>query len=126
MWLALGRVAHARGDVAEGRALAARALSAHRDLGDAGNQPLMLCVLATIDADAGLVERVMRLAAAAEALNEAMGTRTWPYVIRERDTWLGRARAELGEERYARAWAEGQALTLAQAVAYALSQDSTS
>lgn len=80
----------------------------------------MVCVLAGIDADAGEVERAVRLAGAAAAVNEAMGTRTWPFVLRERDAWLGRARSELGEERYARLWSEGQALTLDEAVALAL------
>jgi non-specific serine/threonine protein kinase len=118
--LALGRVAHARGDLAEARSLAAGALTAHRDLGDVGYQPLMLCVLAAIDADAGQLERAVRLAGAAAILNEAMRTRTWPVILRERDSWLGRARSSLGEERHTRAWAEGAALTLEQAVAYAL------
>ena len=33
------------------------------------------------------------------------------------------ARAALGEEAFARAWAEGQAMTLEQAVEYALSEE---
>jgi hypothetical protein len=52
-----------------------------------------------------------------------MGTRTWPFILRERDGWLAQARVTLGAERYARVWAEGAALSLAEAVAYALRLD---
>ena len=121
--LALGRVAHARGDLAVAYTLATRALTAHHDLGDVGHQPLMLCVIAAIDADAGRAERAVRLASAAAVANQALGTRTWPVVLRERDAWLERARVTIGAEQYARSWAEGAALTLAQAVACALNQD---
>ena len=120
---ALGRVAHARGDLAVAYTLATRALTAHHDLGDVGHQPLMLCVIAAIDTDAGRAERAVRLASAAAVANQALGTRTWPVVLRERDAWLERARVTIGAEQYARSWAEGAALTLAQAVACALNQD---
>src|SRR5262249_14773395 len=41
----------------------------------------------------------------------------------ERDKRLAVARAALGDEAFAVAWAEGQAMTLEQAVAYALGDD---
>src|SRR5215203_1779042 len=83
--LAMGRVAQARGDLVAARALVRDALTTHYELGDLGNVPMMVCVTAGINADAGEIERAIRLAAAAAAANEAMGTRTWPVVLRERD-----------------------------------------
>jgi non-specific serine/threonine protein kinase len=118
--LAMGRVAQARGDLVAARSLVRDALTTHYELGDLGNVPMMVCNVAGIDADAGDVERAIRLAAAGAAANEAMGTRTWPLILRERDAWLARARAELGETRFAELWAGGQALSLDLAVAYAL------
>jgi hypothetical protein len=43
----------------------------------------------------------------------------------EWETSLEMARSVLGEDSFARAWAEGQAMTLEQAVAYALEADET-
>ena len=118
--LALGRVAQARGDLVTARTLVGDALTVFYELGDLGNVPLFVCVMAGIDADVGDVERAIRLASAAAAANEAMGTRTWPFVLRQRDAWLAEVRCRLGEERFAAAWAEGAALTCDQAVAEAL------
>ena len=123
--LAMGRVAHARGDLAAARSLTAEALTTHRDLGDLGNVPLMLCVVAAIDADDGHLERAVLLAGAAATANEAMGTRVWPVILRERDAWLASARSGLGDAAFDSAWARGQTLTLAQAVAYALEPPSS-
>jgi non-specific serine/threonine protein kinase len=116
----MGRVARARGDLAGARALLAETVTVLDDVGDLGPMPQMLYTLAAVDADVGRIERAVRLQAAATKLEEIVGTRVWPANLRERDSWLGRARAALGEASFARAWAEGQAMTTEQAVAYAL------
>jgi hypothetical protein len=76
----------------------------------------MLYTLAAVEADEGRLGRAVRLQAAATTMEDAVGTRVWPANRRERDAWLGRARAALGEADFARHWAEGQAMTTEQAV----------
>jgi hypothetical protein len=60
------------------------------------------------------------MSAAAGRRVERAGRRTWPAILRERDAWLEPARRALGEESFAQAWADGQAMTLEGAVAVAL------
>jgi hypothetical protein len=67
------------------------------------------------------VERAVRRWGAAAALREAIGV---PPEPNWRDDWereIGATRAALGEAAFASAWEEGQALTLEEAVQYALS-----
>ena len=45
-------------------------------------------------------------------------------ILRERDAWLEPARRALGDEGFARDWANGQSMTREQAVAYALEANS--
>jgi len=49
-----------------------------------------------------------------------MGSLSWPVVQRQRDCWLEVARTALGEEVFATAWAEGQAMPRELFIAYAL------
>jgi len=62
----------------------------------------------------------VELAGAASALATTLGTRLWPVVQRERDAWLERARHTLGDARFARLWAGGEAMSREQAVTYAM------
>jgi hypothetical protein len=67
-------------------------------------------------------ERAVRLLAAAEAIRSAIGA-SLPsprLVVRERT--IASARAMLGEQAFAAAWAEGQAMSLERAVEYALNE----
>ena len=118
--LALGRIAQARGDLANARMQIAEALRLHQQVGEAGIVPFMLDVRAAIDADDGRLEPAVELAGAASALATTLGTRLWPVVQRERDAWLERARHTLGDARFARLWAGGEAMSREQAVTYAM------
>jgi hypothetical protein len=69
--------------------------------------------------------RGARLGGAAEAQREALGVPLAPATRSDQDQALRALRAALGEEGFAAAWAEGQALSLEEAVALAL-QDSAS
>jgi hypothetical protein len=120
--VAMGRVSRALADISGARASLAEALSLAAQVGDLGHVPQMLYVLAAIDADAQRVDRAVGLAGAAAALGKSMGTQVWPVILRERDDWLKPARDALGEDGFARAWAEGEAMTLEQAVDYALTE----
>src|SRR5436853_427788 len=66
--------------------------------------------------------RAARLMGAAEALHEALHIPV-PYCSRaDHDRAVAAARAALGEEAFAAAWAEGRAMTLEQAIAFALQE----
>ena len=68
----------------------------------------------------GQLGRATRLFGAAEALRASAGTRLAPVAHAEFDRNTVALRAQLGEAPFAAAWAEGQAMTRAAAVAYAL------
>ena len=119
----MGRVARARGDLAAARAVLAESVVALRDVGDPGPIPQMLYTLAAVHADEGSLGGAMRLQAAATKLEEVVGTSVWPANRRESEGWLERARAVLGEASVTSAWAQGQAMTLEQAVTYALEEN---
>jgi non-specific serine/threonine protein kinase len=123
--LALGRVARARGDLDEARRLVAEALRLQEQVGDVGNISTRLHVLAAIDADAGQLEQAVRLAGAASAMDEAMGIRSVPVVRRELQAWFEPARSALGDDVYAWCWGEGWAMSVEQAVEYALAITAT-
>jgi hypothetical protein len=64
----------------------------------------------------GQPERAVRLWGAAEALYDSIGKHT-DYYDR------AAARAQLDDATFAAAWAEGRAMTVEQAIAYALADD---
>ncbi len=70
--------------------------------------------LSTSDAEAAV-----RLAGATDAQRLTLGTVPWPSERQYLDSWLGRARRELGTEVFERAWEDGHASTLAQALSLA-------
>jgi predicted ATPase len=71
-------------------------------------------------AAAGQPERALQLAGAASALSQAWGVVGGPERQAAVDRWLSAARQALDPDFAARAWAAGRAMTLEQAVAYAL------
>jgi hypothetical protein len=67
-------------------------------------------------------ERAARLWGAAERLRQAIGCRPGPAARATYERALAVARAQLGEEGFAAAWAEGRAIPLEQAIAEALNR----
>jgi predicted ATPase/class 3 adenylate cyclase len=65
-------------------------------------------------------KRAIRLGAAADRLREATGARRLPVVWRTVEQEHAVMRSRLSDADFAAAWAEGRAMTLEQAVAYAL------
>jgi ATP/maltotriose-dependent transcriptional regulator MalT len=116
----LSRVARARGDAARAGALAAEALIAFGAVGDRAAMTNPLYTLAALTADEGALDRAVRLAAATSRLQRLVGAHGWPSILRERDAWLTPARHALGEPAFNRAWADGEALTVDEAVAETL------
>jgi tetratricopeptide (TPR) repeat protein len=130
----LGNVAYREGDYTSARSLHEESLAMMRELGDkrgvatclAGLGGVAAAAAAAIEqAQAGAqvraqVERGVRLLGAAEALLEAIGT-----VLEAEDRMVyepseQQAHVVLGEEAFERARQEGRAMTMEQAIAYAL------
>jgi hypothetical protein len=76
--------------------------------------------LAELAGDLGETRCAARLWGAASALREAAGTPQPPAERRLREPYLIAARSGMDEADWAMAWEEGRAMTLDQAVDYAL------
>jgi hypothetical protein len=71
----------------------------------------------------GQPERATRLCAAVAAMRTAIGAPLPPPERATYDATVATARAALGEDTFAAAWAAGQALPLEQAIAEALGEE---
>jgi hypothetical protein len=65
-------------------------------------------------------ERPIRLLGAGEAFCETLGARPPVAIAQEYERTVAAGRAALGEAAFAAAWAEGRAMSLDEAVEYAL------
>jgi tetratricopeptide (TPR) repeat protein len=81
-----------------------------------------LYLLGVVAIEQGAPGRALRLFAASTA-NAPAGPLLEPAERRRYDDAVAAARAALGHEAFAAAWAQGQALTLEQAISYALEED---
>ena len=118
----LGRLARAEEDIARADALIRESLSVFRDHGDWTGVAAPLTWSGVIAVERGLLRRGVRLIGASASRQP----RPWWESSHDRrayDQRLSDARAALGEPGFAAAFAEGQTMTLDQAVAYALSDD---
>jgi hypothetical protein len=115
----LGRIARAQGDAAGARTSFAAGLRLFRELGQRRGVAFALVGLAGTAAP-GQERRAARLLGAAAALQAALGVALDTGARAEYERAVAAARAALGEEEFAAAWAEGRGLSPEQAVAYAL------
>jgi non-specific serine/threonine protein kinase len=119
----LGHIALAEGDAGRAAALLGESLRRVRARGqepDPGYAAQCFAGLAAVAAARGQAARALRLAGAAAALGDTTG---WPLEPADQaalDGGLALARQALAAESQAAAWADGQAMTVEQAVAYAL------
>jgi DNA-binding CsgD family transcriptional regulator/tetratricopeptide (TPR) repeat protein len=118
------RVARDGGDYGQATAMYAEALRLHWDDGDRGRTARCLNGLGVVAAFAGQGERAARLCGAAEALREAIGAPA-PRYRGQHERAMGLARAALGEQAFASAWAAGRSLATADAVTEALDVSSS-
>ena len=121
----LGDVAHLEGKDDEGARLQRESLSLWRAYGATAftmrcMERLAFAILGTGDA-----ARACRLLGAAEARRDALGTRRPPIQQPAVDQCREKLRGILGLDRFAAAWAEGQAMSLDQAMDYALVEPTT-
>jgi tetratricopeptide (TPR) repeat protein len=103
----------------ESRARLAAGLEIFREAGDISSMVLLLGSFADLAAGEGDIERALMLAGAAAASREATdaGLGEWVGAIEERQRLVERRATDADA---ARLWAEGQGMTLEQAVGYAL------
>jgi non-specific serine/threonine protein kinase len=120
--LTLAMLAHERGEYDTALELLHRSLAVFHELGDRGEIAETLELIAGILAVVGQTDRAARLFGAAAGLVDAIGwvapLATSRYRYREH---VGLVRARLGEPAFSSVWKAGQALSVEDAIALAMS-----
>jgi hypothetical protein len=118
-----GRIARSQGSYATANALHMEALVMRREAGHPVNLAHSFHALALLAAGRdGQAERAVRLFGAAQPYHAALFGYHFvlPIWRLEHERGVAAVRAQLGEALFAKLWAEGEAMTLEQAYAYAL------
>jgi len=116
----MGEVARDRGDHGRAEDLYRESLTLLQDIGDKVLIAACLEGMAAVASEREQPERTVRLSAATAALRAAIGAPLPPAEQTLHDRTVAGARAALGAVPCAEAWANGQALSLEQAIAMAL------
>ena len=119
----LGFAAFRQGDYDRAIVLFKESLAVLAGIGETFFTTRSLEYLAAVLAMRGDHERAARLFGAGEALREAIGAAVLPFYKDDYDRGVAVAQAQLGEEAFAAAWAQGRAMTPEQAREYALSRE---
>jgi tetratricopeptide (TPR) repeat protein len=124
----LGLTADAQGDYTGAISLYKESLAIHREAGD--RLGIAWCLAGLGDWECVREgqskeqrERAVRLLSAASAQYEVIGHVIRPDVRARYEQGLSRARAQLGDEVFERAWVQGQSMSMEQAVEYALQDE---
>ncbi len=115
----LGYTARVQGDYRRAVELLQQSLALHRELENRRGTAECLAGLTSVMAVRDRPERAARLFGAVEALFKATGAVMSPADRADYEHTLAAVRAQLGEEAFAAACAEGRTMTLEQAVEYA-------
>jgi tetratricopeptide (TPR) repeat protein len=119
--LILAKVAMEQADYARARSLLQETLRIRQQLGSKTRIAEALEEFASLAALQRQPKRAVRLFAAAQGMQESPGRLLSPADCTAEDRpQLLAVRADLGEEAYAAAWAAGRAMSLDQAIEYAL------
>ncbi len=116
----LGLIAWARGDIQAAQALIRQGLDLSCEVGHPGGMPQCLQGLAGVLGAQGQLVPAVRLLAAATTLHSAANAISAPTDRLAHEAILASLAAQLDAPAFALAWAEGQQMTLEQAVAGAL------
>jgi predicted ATPase/DNA-binding CsgD family transcriptional regulator len=108
----LAEIALAQGNVAQAQQLHTEALAQFREVGEQRSIAEGLHHLATVVARQGHVVWAARLLGAAAALYTTLGASPFPFFRAAYDYTVATTRATVGEDQFAAAWQEGQAMTL--------------
>jgi predicted ATPase/DNA-binding CsgD family transcriptional regulator len=114
----LGRVAAARGDWTAAEQLAHEALAAQAGRGDHLDIPDSLDALAEVAAGLESHQEAARLLGAAGRARTALGLARWQTEQERAEVLTQRVGEALGDDGFANAYGEGEALSLDEAVAY--------
>jgi len=119
--IALAHSALARDDVARAESLGREALTAFAKQREQIGVAEALDTMAAVAAARGELERTARLAGAVKRIHETIASRPAPFEQAITRRLIDAARVSAGRERWQRAWDEGHAISLDNAVADALS-----
>ncbi|MCW3099618.1 MAG: adenylate/guanylate cyclase protein [Chthonomonadaceae bacterium] len=116
----LGNVAYEKGDYAQVRVLYGESLRTARALGDKRVMAYGLEAFALLSLKETQEERGIRLWGAAAMLRETIGSPLPPADREKQEHEAAAVREVLGEDAFALAWTEGRAMTMEQAIEYAM------
>ena len=119
----LGEVARLQGDPVSARLSYMEAMAIARELNHQEVLAYLIEEFAALSAAQGEAKRAAILFAAAQALRTVIQVVRLPVERVEVDRNIALVRAQLGEAEFDAAWAEGQAMTMEQAVAYTLEEE---
>jgi hypothetical protein len=109
-------------DVEQAEASLRDALTLYQELGDPYFMAHCLIGWAGVAGARHQPVRAVRLLGALERMLETIGSRLTPADRDHYDPVYAAARSQLNEAAWAAAWAEGQAMTMEEAIAYALAE----
>jgi tetratricopeptide (TPR) repeat protein len=119
----LGSIAREQGDGGQSWVRLREALDSMRDIGAKWDTAVCLEEMGKSAAAENQRERAARLWAAAEKLREDIHSSSLTPVARAvLEKVIAAARGAIGEESFTAAWAEGRAMTMEEAIAYALEE----
>jgi hypothetical protein len=120
----LGQVSVLRKHYARAKALAAEGIAISEELGDLREVALYLEVFAAAEAEQDAAGRAARLWGASDRLLESVGSPLQPENAMLRDRCFNNAKESLGEGLFQAGLSEGRAMTLREAIQYALGDKS--
>ena len=123
--LTQGDAAQAQGDYAQARVSLEECLAIAREMGDRRISAYGLEALASLAIHETDAERCARLWGAAAALRESIGSPLSPAGREKQEREMTDAREDSGADAFAAAWAQGQEMTMEQAISYALEDVTT-
>jgi predicted ATPase/transcriptional regulator with XRE-family HTH domain len=121
----LGEVALKQHDYTTARSRLQAVLSSRWDLGDKRGIAEALDGLATVARAQGQLRIAAALGGAAEALFESIGTRIGSFARANHNQIVADLSKSMGENQFTSIWAEGRAMSVEQAIAYALNTTSS-
>jgi hypothetical protein len=101
----------------------AEALAIYEEENNKAGYCLCLTSFGMLAINQGLAKHGAHLLGAREKLRSTIWANDfYPFMVRERERYITKAREQLGEEAFNKAWAEGAAMSTEEAIKYALDE----